>query len=274
MPKTQLPQREAAPRQSPRTLNVQMEEENPLLELLTTYGPKIAYTLIGLLIVGFLLFRFTADKKTEALTDYLNAQTYFDRFKSSPVSQDLASNESYTQLLMIMDRHPELHAKYDGILSQILLARGDIQQAQTFAERTFNRVNAAIAPDYVQFSQSTLDIAKGDAKTAYANAQTLKQQMDADITASGETANGTNFGPVLYGFNELRLAFLAQNGNAAATELAALNRLNKLLKEASDPAKMNVNSLTQNGHRALMAHLRSGSINLFNYIDYRKKNLK
>ena len=243
-------------------MHLNVPSETPIVDFLTNYGPKLLYALLGLMVLFFFVYRYSSNKKADSITDYLNADVYFQRFVSSPEPAILADNEAYVKLTDIMNRHPELNAKYDGDIAQALLERNQIAEAKVYADRVFKRVASEDVNDYISFSQASLLISENQPKQALESAKALQQTMKSQIDAKGPLF----FGPALFAFNELRIATLAPS----QTSITALQ---KQLVDSTD-SKTSNDTLVKKGYRQLQEHFNNGTTNLSNYIEMQKKNVK
>lgn len=224
-----------------------------LIEWLSTNKSRI---LIGLTILFALMvasYRFISARTLQAESDFFHAQTYFNRFeeKSIKMSERSASLEDLDQLQTIMTRHPELHAKYDGLIAQTLISEQEAEKAQPFAQSTFQRTEKAPIHLYREYAQTSLLISAGRYQEAVLAAQQLQEKMNQEIS--------NEFGPTLYAFNLIRLATLYQQLGQFKEELQMWNEL-----------QSNSNSEAL----AILSHLfKDNNISLNQYVEERKKAL-
>lgn len=160
--------------------------------------------LIGFIILFVLLifsYRILAQRTVNAESDYVSAQIIFNHIQESAPSGELLQDQ-LTELSAIIHRHPELGAKYDAPLAEMLLIEGQAAQAAPYAKSVFARTKADDLAFYRSFGETSLLIAAGDHQKAYEKAKELKQQLDQDTSH--------RYGAVLYGYNLIRLASLEQ----------------------------------------------------------------
>lgn len=227
--------------------------ENPFFEWLSTNKRSILIgiaVLFASLVVGY---RFAANRSLKAESDYFQAQTEFSRFQEKSLGGDSAqAMENFAQLETLLNRHPELQAKYDGLVAQNLVIDNEPAKAQVFADRTFKRVQSDGVGFYEDFSRTTLLISKGEYQEAAIQAKKLKDQL--------QVAPTSEFGPQLYVFNLIRLAFLYQQLNQPQEELATWNELENY--------KGNVDAVL-----AAQQLFKEGQTSLSHFVNERKKLL-
>jgi hypothetical protein len=245
-------------------MHLNIPSETPIVDFLTAYGPKLLYALLGLLLLFFFVYRYTSNKKTDAISDYVSADVYFQRFATNIDAKNLVENEPYAKLIEIINRHPELQAKYDGNLAQILLERNNVAEAKVYADRVFKRIASDDVNDYVNYSQATLLLGDNQTQQALDSAKALQKSMKSALDSKGNDAY--TFGAALYAFNELRIALLAPTQQT-------MNDLQKQLQDASNQSS-SMKPLIKKGYQTLQQHFNNGSTNLSNYIEQQKKNIK
>lgn len=176
-------------------------DTQPILEWLTANKKNILTGFAILFALLILSYRILAQNAANSETDYVYAQIVFRDFQES-AQKDGLGQEKLIELESILQRHPELHAKYDGAVAETLLIRGEVAKATPFAQSVFERTSVDNLNFYQTFGKTSLLIASGDYQNAYEKVKELKIQMDEDTTH--------NYGPVLYGYNLIRIASLQQ----------------------------------------------------------------
>lgn len=197
-------------------------ENHPAVEWLVENKRAILIGFIALFALILLAYRLISARTVSAENDFFYAQTDFNQFQESAVkpTETAQSREADLQkLVALMDRHPELRAKYDGAIAQTLLIEQNVEQAIPFAQRVFQRTENDGSYFYRAYGETSLVIGAGDYPKAYEQALTLKKQMNE--------ATEKTFGDTLYLFNLIRLAFLQQELNMPQEELQTWNELNQ-----------------------------------------------
>ena len=120
-------------------------------DFFSRHATKLLYILVSLLLVLVLLYRIVSSSSANAERDYFNAEAAFSQlqFGMNDGEQPLDS------LLEILNRHAELHSKYDGLLVHELLKKRDLSTAKELAQLTFNRVPSNVSSLYQDFSKAT-----------------------------------------------------------------------------------------------------------------------
>lgn len=172
-------------------------DQTPIIEWFSKNKQMILGGLGSLLAVLLILYYVLSSRATQAENDFSAAEVAFQHVQEN---QDI--NENLALLYTLLDRRPELHAKYDAALAQILLIKQEPIVAAPYAERVFKRVEGDGLDFYESYGRNSIVIESGDYKTGYDNAKALKTQMDESATK--------NFGNLLYGYNLIRLATLEQ----------------------------------------------------------------
>lgn len=237
-------------------------EEHPVVQWFAENGKSLLYALGGgilLFILGYKLVNGTGSK-SEA--DFLQAQGDFVRFQESPDRE--IQEESFKKLVALLDRHPELHAKYDGLIAQTLLNRSQTAEAQKFAQGALDRTRSENDPFYSDFAQTTMLIAESKYADALQRAEALKQKMLPLVTKE------RNFGGLLYADNLVRIGMLQQQLGDTKGELQTWQEWKKL---AGFSKESSVNEIDPLSFQAINSLYSEGKISLMNYIEFREKSL-
>jgi hypothetical protein len=227
--------------------------DNPLVEWLSANKRYILFGLLALLTLIVISYRFVSTTTLKAERDFFQAQTNFSQFQEKGVKSEefAASIENLDQLEGIINRHPELHAKYDGLIAQGLILEQKVNKARPFAESAFQRVQKDSVDLYHDYAETSLFISAGNEQEALERTLQLKEKMDQHASV---------FGGTLYLFNLIRLAMLYQQLNYSSEELQAWNEIQNYT--ANNEALITIHQL-----------FKEGSTSLNQYIDERKKIL-
>lgn len=231
-------------------------EESPWVQYLLLHGRNILYALLALIIAGIIVYQFTATREMQKETDYWTAEKDF-RLLLNP-SSEMAKNDPVNELKAMIDQHPQLHAKYDGRVAQILINRGELAEAMPFAQSAIARTHAINEPFYSDYAQTTLLIMQGQYDQALANARAMQAKMIEQ--RKQVEPEQLEFGDTLYALNLLRLGILQQQLGLGDEELKTWQEWKSLSQ-----AKM---LYLQQGLFA------DGRVSLIDYINARESQLK
>ena len=232
------------------------------------YGSKILYITLLILVVFVWMYRVNSGKTAEAQTDFLNAQSEFIKFQENPVYDPNEADSPFVKLEEILKRHPELHAKYDGLIAQTMLLKGDVDMAKKYADKALDRTANDKLPFYSDYTKTTLLIASKDYPVSLEQAKSLRLQMNENAVSAGNDPMARKFGDALYALNEVRIALLQPYLANPKEELAALNTL----KSYSQPSQ-NGAVISPEAFNAVLSQLQEGTVSLQNYIAEREKLL-
>lgn len=228
--------------------------ESRFMEFLSEYGKKVLYILLFLIAIFIFMYRMSVGSTAGAIQDYLNADSDYLLLKESDKQEAVSPSGPYEKLFDILKRRPELHGKYDGLIAQAFLAKGDPALALPYAEQSLNRAKQDHLPLYADFSKITLLISTGKYQDAYQSSLELKKQIEEkDKNVSSN---------VMYMFNLLRIAELEQQVGTPEGELVVLKELLKLSKEGSE------------GMQVLATNFQEGDVSLIDYLNRRIKMLQ
>ena len=227
------------------------------IQWLSSKKKIILWSLIGLFALLILSYRITAQRTLNAESDFFQAQAAFTQFQQASQmdskDEDKAASSDLEKLVAMMQRYPELKAKYEGSLSQMLLISGQVSQARLFAEDVFKRTQPDHLELYQDYSKTSLLIGEQLYAQALQKAQQLKQGMDQNIA---EAAN-----PILYVLNLIRLAALYQKLDQPAEE--------QQIWELFQDQPQRQEALIAANHA-----FKAGRVSLNQYIENRKQVLK
>lgn len=234
-------------------------DEDTYAEWLTNYGKilLIAIACFGaVLLIGLRLSYGSSGKQ---ISDYLKAKKEFATFQTA---EGEAQKEAFAGLQQIMQRLPDLHAKYDGLIAQQLLLQNDVKQGEEYAGMTLLRTDRDHLSIFSEFSRIALLISQGDYKTALDKTTQLKKKMI-------EQPAPRSFGDILFAYNLLNQAFLYQQlGNTVAEKekWRELKRYAGLVNEAP-PTDL----FSRQAFLEMFAQFEAGKVTLKEYIEMREK---
>lgn len=224
-----------------------LSDESQFVEWISKNGKTLVYIIVGLLALFFVIYRFSASKQQKTESDYFNAANYFSLLQRSGTNEE----ETLNKLNDIIQRHPELHAQYDGPIAQQLLNENKVADAMNYADGSLKRITKDNLPLYKDFASTSLLISEKKYKDALERSKILQQNSLANAS---EYKNN-----YLEALNLLRIAILYQELGQKQEELNAWNELTNYLTTTS----------TQ-----LIKPLTFGKVSLADYIEHRKNILK
>lgn len=174
------------------------------------YGRVLLIAIVGIA-AGLVVFsRLSASRRAESEQDYFEAEHYFSTLVTQgPQDTVTFSSDSLSQLQRIIDQHPDLHAKYDGAIAQLLLSLGRDEDAKAYLVSAQSRINPQeLSQPYHAFASVTLQIANREYEEALAQSLQLQEQLAAQDSLQ-----------TLAAFNLLRIASLYQQLGRTQEEL-------------------------------------------------------
>lgn len=191
--------------------------EEQLVTFLGTYGTHILVTLAVLLVAILLGYVWHMVSRGKAETDYLTAETAFQKLEAMTGSATpITDNPDYIALQTMLAKHPELESRYDGRLAQTFLRLGDMNLAVVYADKALKQLATENLPFYEEYSKTSLLIAQGNYRDALKRATFLQKRMREQSAGSDH-----GFLPDLLTLNQIRLAALYQQLKMPAEELKA-----------------------------------------------------
>ncbi len=227
-------------------------DENPLVEWANKNKWNIAYGIAFFFMAVFLLYRFFAGAQLKNEKDFFEADNL-----ASKLSVAAEAEKSLVELKQIVSIHPELEAKYDGVMAETYLLLDKPDDAKPLIERNLKRIDES---PYSQKS-ATIALLVGENKLQEAKDQTLSLKKDL------ESLNPNPF-PILYLYNFYRLISLNNALGNAAEEKALINEWFNLPKNGGKY------SITPFIFDAFINTLNLGEVSFLNYIQDRQNRLQ
>lgn len=242
-------------------------EENQIVQWITKYGfPALLALLAGIALV-FIIFRLITLGNEEAEMEYWNADKEFAQFSnpSTLESDPLAGEDALARLNAILNRQPELHAKYDGLIAQTLIGRNDIGDALPFAKSALNRTETENTPYYTSYAQTTLLIGESHYEDALNLAVLLDKQMREALNQNLPIEQ-RHFGDLLFSFNLLRIGILQEKLGLKDQELHTWQEWKRYQQGTEAPT-------LAKAFQQQNIFLSEGKVTFADYIDYRIQRL-
>ena len=207
--------------------------------------------MLPLLGIGLYFLVKNTHQKTGKEADFLAASITIDEWEKSGDGQGV----KLERLQILMDKHPELKARFEDRIAHKLISLGDYETAMPFARESIARSDD-LAPEWADFGRTTLLIGKKEYGKALEETVRLRGLLDEK--ASDSIA-------LLRGFTLLRLASLHHELGNSLDELA-------IWSEFECAAEGN-GSLNKETFEKLKNHFTDRNVNLLDYIRYRKEIL-
>jgi hypothetical protein len=190
-------------KQKPITINVEPTlseriNDHPAIEWAAENRNNLIWILVFTLALGIFAYRTVSSWSQQTGQNYLSAESAYLEMRSTTGER---SNQAADKLTTLIQQQPDLQAKYDGLLSQFLLIRGNNAEATSLAQRALSRTAEENSPYFQQYAHATLQIAAGD----YAGALTESLKLQELIVANSDITHST-----LLPTNLLRIAMLQQ----------------------------------------------------------------
>lgn len=249
-------------------------EEHPVIQWAVANGKTLLYVFLGIVLGSILIFRFVSGGSAVSEADFLNAEKEYLLLAAPSAEGNDAGGQAtaLNALSRIMAAHPELHAKYDGLVAEILLINGENAKAREYATSAIKRTAPENDPFYTSYAQTTLEIADGKYEEALKAALSLKDQMTTQGLALQDTPEKIQFSTLLYSFNLLRIGMLQQQLALHADELKTWDEWKGLMRKSEEGSLPNY--LDSQLFMSFNHLLSEGNTSFANYIEAREKILK
>lgn len=206
--------------------------------------------------------RFTGWFFGDAQVDFMAAEIAYNKWESG--------KEGLIKLEQIIQKHPELHAKYDGGIVQKLLQSSEHGLANSYASTVLKRIGN-FSPHYTQFAQGSLAIAEGKLSEALKEAKGLKKNMEDDENFWKGQSRVVRYGSLLYAYNLLRIAMLEKAAGSAEGELIAWKEFKQ--KAGWEGVKNLSKTYDPEAYQLLQENFQKQEISLLDYINYRENKI-
>lgn len=238
-------------------------EDNQAVQVLMQYGRGALFALLVAIAIIFLIYRLMTMGKEQKEMDFWNATKEFQVFaKPSALNDDpLIREDALTKLNSILSTNPELYPKYDGLVAQTLINRGDAGDALPFAKRAISRTEPENQPYYTNYTRTTMLIAESRFDEALKEALALDTQMRDAIKQNLSIAQ-RKFGDSLFAFNLLRIGMLQQ-------QLGLKDQERKTWQEWKQYVATIPSTPLSKAFQQQSAILTEGKVTLSDYIDAR-----
>lgn len=242
-------------------------EEHAAVQWFSHHWQQLLYGFLAAFILLFSLYAWKAKSVSKAEIDYYDAAQIFQSFQAGGDG----SQEAFEQLNRLLNRQPDLHAKYDGLIAQTFLDRGQASQAMPFAERTLSRIDKDHLPFYVDFSSISLLLANNQESEGLTQSISLKVKMLDALAKSENVQESPSFGSSLFALNLLRIGMLEQKVGSPSGELAAWKEWQNY---ANHNSSTQINSLDLRALFTLVNGISEGKATLQDYINLRLEKLQ
>lgn len=194
--------------------------DHPIIQWIMTNKRYLLFGFLGLFLLLIVSYRLISSTTLKAEEDFFRVQMTFNAFQEKAIHSKESSESliDLNQLISLMDLHPELHAKYDGLIAQSLLIENLESKARPFAEQSFIRTKGENLDFYHEYAKTTLLIGAARYEEALTQTKQLKENL-------AQIETGNSFGETLYAFNLIRLATLYQQLGQSEQELQTWNEV-------------------------------------------------
>ena len=229
------------------------QSESKWPKLIAKKAKIILYIFLVAAALIFAGIRVSSSHKINAEQDYYNALVDFNTLKTSTNDNDDAI---VAELRDIVQRHPELHSKYDGAITQFLITAKINKGIMPFFSSGISK-NAL--PFYNDYTKASLSIAEGKHQEALDTAIELKKSMRPNPSIPQQE----KLGETLYAYNLLRIATLQRTLDNPEAEHIAWEELQRL-------ATWND---TDSAYWEILNNFREEGVSLIDYIEMRQRQL-
>ncbi len=236
------------------------------------HGSTVLYTGAGIILLLIALYVWSYRTAGADEADYLQATVSYREFSTIGADvTDPSNSPSFVQLKEIMERHPELGARYNGLITQTFLRLGDMKMALQYGQKALQELTKENLPFYEDFSKTSLLIADASYADALKRSEFLGKKMNESLAGNREP-QVRGFGDVLFISNLIRQAMLQQRLTNVEGELIAWQELQRIAGLQSDSPK--VGPIDREAFARVAGTFKTGKLNLIDYIEARKKALR
>ena len=151
-------------------------EEHKFLNFLSKHWSKLLLGFLAIASIAAWGERFFSANKSQSQQDFILASQIFERFRNG----ETLPAESIEAAEMNLERHPELHPKYDTMLAMTYLAQRNLAKGLFYAKSPLHHAARELSPFYEAYAKTSLLIAEKKYEEAYAEAQDLCSQLQND----------------------------------------------------------------------------------------------
>lgn len=239
--------------------------EAELGDWLARHGKNTLFLLGAFALLLLALFQFGGRSTHRTEADYIQASNRYALFMRGEDQPD-----NLKELMLLMNRYPELHAAYDGAVAQALLNEGSWIEANPLIEATLKRTDWDRFAAYRTFAETTLLVVQGKYAPALESAQALQQQLAEQLEKNAYGAQE------LFALNLLRIGVLQQQLGDTQGELKSWQawKVYAGLALASGEEKLEKRYVDPAVFRSVIQELAQGSLALPDYFAFRQQTLE
>lgn len=198
--------------------------ELPAIQWIKDHKKQISYGALLFCLFLVFLYRLFASQTAKAEENYL-ALAQSAAIVNNPEAPAEKRAAALSDLRQLLESSPNLQAKYDGLIAEQLILEKKLDEAAPYINRTFARVKEEDSPYYIAYSKTSIALADGKKEEALKESYILRDKMLQVAPAE----RSTQFGGVLYAFNQIRIALLEkgfQNKDAEKKAWQELQQMN------------------------------------------------
>jgi hypothetical protein len=148
-------------------------EENKISDFIRKYRSRIFLGFLAAIALAFWSGKLLQSKRANTQHDFFIAQHIFERFQKG----EHLPPTSLETVQSILERHPELHSKYDLMLALALFSQCKTSEALPYARSLIGQRERELPSFYKDYAQTTLLITEGNYVDAFAAALCLEGKL-------------------------------------------------------------------------------------------------
>lgn len=175
--------------------------DEKIRDYIQKYGTNFLIGLASLILLVVAGYAWLGNSRSQSVFDFAEANIAYKSLETAQSGQEHRDSwmSSYLTLKRMMEKHPELEAKYSGLLTQLFLRIGEEELAQKYFQTSIGYLKKQNMPLFEEFAENTMRISKGETQKALDQALALNEKL-----------RSTSEDQQLKEFNLLRLASLQQ----------------------------------------------------------------
>lgn len=232
-----------------------------LIQFCAKHSNTVLCVVGALMVLSVGLLQWGRSSQVSSERDFVEAISDFDLIQAG--QEDIHS--PLKSLELSLERHPELHQRFDGAIAQDLVARDLVQEALPFAKASLERAAEQLNPLLKSFSQTSLFIAEKKFELALEKSKELDGLLSARIAQDSEDGEQLR---VLHAFNLLRIATLQKTLEKPQEEKKAWLAWQELLGLNGQDGREDQAYLIQ-----AFESFQVQNLSLFDYVNARLKQL-
>jgi len=245
-------------------------DDNQYLQWIVRNGLTLIFTVFGLIFLFVVVYKSAFSTMLKSEYDFINAENAYTQIAASTSGGQ--TQENLDKLNIILKKHPELQAKYDAKVAQILIGQGDSSQALPFGALAVQRTEVENTPFYSEYAKTTLLIAEKKYEEALTQALTMKTKLLEYVADVQKTSTNPSSIDLLFAFNLLRIGALQGELSLKQEELKTWNEWKRYA--SLDKKLLSETHIDGFVFQKLTDNLQDGKASFLDYLEMREKDLK